>query len=161
MRFERAILLVGAAASALFALLGIEAFGRPLGPGLLIRHALLGGLACLLHLFSQGWILLFLAGLGRAVDRSGTWGEEGLRTARRLRRRAIPWAIALLVPTLATFLAGGAAFSGRLPGWTHPALFLLAVPLQIVALWRQRSLLAAHDRLLAGAVEVPAPPRPC
>ena len=44
MRFERAILVVGAAAALLFVLLGIEAFGRPLNLPILIRHALLGGL---------------------------------------------------------------------------------------------------------------------
>jgi hypothetical protein len=158
MKFERAILAVGALATASFALLGIEAFGRPLGPPLLVRHALLGGLACLLHLFSQGWILVFLAGLGRSAERSGLLAGEPLRAARRLRRRAIPWALALLLPTLGTFLAGGAAFSGRVPGWLHAALFLVAVPLQIAALLRERALLAAHDRLLAA---VPATAGPC
>jgi len=164
MRFERAILGVGAAATALFALLGIEAFGRPLGPPLLVRHALLGGLACLLHLFSQGWVLVFLAGLGRSAERSGLLAGESSRLARRVRRRTIPWMLALLLPTLGTFLAGGAAFSGRLPGWLHPALFLVAVPLQVAALWRERALLAAHDRLLGAepaAAAVPAAAGPC
>ncbi|MCL4838052.1 MAG: hypothetical protein KJ058_08815 [Thermoanaerobaculia bacterium] len=164
MRFERAILGVGAAATALFALLGIEAFGRPLGPPLLVRHALLGGLACLLHLFAQGWILVFLGGLGRAAGRAGLLAGEPARAARRLRRRAIPWALALLLPSLGTFLAGGAAFSGRVPGWLHAALFLVAVPLQIAALWRERALLAAHERLLAAppqSAAVPAAAGPC
>ena len=35
------------------------------------------------------------------------WRGRGL--ARRLRRRTIPWMVVLLLPTLGTFLAGGAA----------------------------------------------------
>ena len=153
MRFERAILVVGAAAALLFVLLGIEAFGRPLNLPILIRHALLGGLACLLHLFSQGWMLLFVFGLGRAVERSHPGVAEGLKGALTVRRRLLGWAVVLLLPTLATFLAGGAAFMNRLPVWVHPALFLLAAPAQLLALWRERALLAAHQRLLAGAGE--------
>ena len=117
-------------------------------------HVMIGLGACLLMLFSQGWLLIYLAGLARAVR--GWQRERGgdpalARQAADWNRRSLPWGLAAAVAVLAAFFLGSAALARTAPSWLHHAGFYLALAAQGWALWRERQVLAASDRLIRTA----------
>jgi 4-hydroxybenzoate polyprenyltransferase len=130
------------------------------------RHVLLALASSLLLLFSHCWILLYLIATARAIRQAvQQFGVDApsAAAARRLKRAASPWLILAMGLALATFVLGGGSVTGAVPAWAHHALFYVTVAVQMVALWIEKRVLDANERLMGdidrklGTTPIPVP----
>jgi hypothetical protein len=142
-------------------LLGLLAFlaAGVLGYGAFLQeplraHVLVGLWACLLVLFSQSWIVLYLLGLARTLKnwqrRQGAGEDEAREAAKRI-RRTLPAGSLAAAAALASFFLGDASLARAVPSWLHHAGFFVALAAQLWALWLERRVLAASDLLIRNA----------
>lgn len=160
MKMGRALLILGVLGLLGFVVTGILGYGL-VEPGYeeMPRHMLLGLASCLLLLFSQLWLLFYLAGVHRAIRRT----VEELRLeprlseeARRL-RRAYPWLVLALVTSVTTFLIGALVATMAVPPWVHHALFFVALVAQALALWQGSRALTDSEALVAAVDRASGP----
>jgi hypothetical protein len=151
----RGLLILGALGTLGLGASGAIGYGLLHDPGESIRvHVLVGLGACLVVLFSHAWILLYLLGTGRlirqAVKEHGL-EESVLDESARLRGRGLFGLVLLaLAAVFATFVLGNTAFAGSTPIVLHHGLFWAGLAVQLWALARERRVLAANERLIAG-----------
>jgi RsiW-degrading membrane proteinase PrsW (M82 family) len=157
MRMGRALLIVG-----LLATLGFIA-SAALGYGLrgtadsgMPRHVLVALASSLLVLFSHCWILFYLAGTGRAIR--GAVRSSGLdpalaRETGRLKAASYPWLLLASALVVATFVLGCGVATTSVKPIVHHVLFYAALAAQGYALWVERRVLDANERLLADVDE--------
>ena len=155
--FVPAMVLVSLVATVLFGLVGLDALvdPLPLDRVVLVRHALLGAGACLLHVLSQTWFALYLVGTGRALARASRGAPQAVTESRAeaaaARRRLLPWCLVVPLSALVTFLLGGATFAGMVSGRSHGLAFGASLLVQGFALWAEGRGLRRHERAFARA----------
>jgi hypothetical protein len=149
----RALLIVGAMAT--LGLIVSAALGFLLeelvGPEMQ-RHVLVALASSLLLLFSHCWIMFYLIGTGKAIKDAVK--EHGLEPAlveetKRFKNRSYPSLMLAMGLVMATFILGGGGATGTLPVWVHHALFWAALAVQVRALWIEKQVLDANERLMA------------
>lgn len=156
--FVPAMLVVSLLATCLFGLVGAESLldPLPLERAALIRHALLGGAACLLLVLSQTWFAIYLASVGRALRRLGSGASsepvpEWQSATTAARRGALPWTLAVPLSALVVFLIGGGVFSGFFTKTTHGIAFGVSLLVQLAALWLEGRSLLRHEAAFSRA----------
>lgn len=156
--FVPAMLVVSVLATCLFGLVGAESLldPLPLERAALVRHALLGGAACLLLVLSQAWFALYLSTVGRALRRleprdANALAPEWLTATTAARRRAFPWTLAVPLSALLVFLIGGGVFSGFFTKTTHGIAFGVSLVVQLAALWLEGRSLLRHEAAFSRA----------
>jgi hypothetical protein len=113
-------------------------------------HVLVSLGASLVLMFSHTWIVLYLIATGQVITRvvrERGYEPEILEAARKLRMHTLPWLLAALGAVIATFVVGGAAYSGALPGIVHHVLFYVTLVAQAGAMVVESRVLQAQDRL--------------
>jgi hypothetical protein len=130
--------LLGAAVFVAVAVMGYHVAAK----SELSSHVIAALVACLIVLFVQGWILIYLTGTQRLVARQV--GPGALRP--RWGLQAMPWGLATLLLVLGSFLLGNATVTLSVPAWTHHAVAYLALIVQLLALWVENRLLATSER---------------
>jgi hypothetical protein len=138
-----------------FVAAGVLGYGW-FGDEALYLHVVVGLAACLLLLFSQVWIMIYLMGTAREVRRAAQGVEAGAaQAARQWVRQALPAGGVAVIVGLGSFFLGSAVFAGHAPVWSHNLAFYGAVLSQLVALWVEFRLLAASERII-GALDAAA-----
>ncbi len=147
----RALLVVGWVATLGFAAAGAVGY-RAAAADAFQLHLLLALVSTLLLLFSHCWILFYLVGTGKAIKEAVA--ENGLEpelvaATRRFKQKSSGWGMLAMLLAMATMVLGGGAFAGAVPLWLHHALYWATLLVQVWTLWRERSVLAENDILMA------------
>lgn len=142
------MIVVGAVAAAGLAATGLAAYaGAPMQV-----HLLLALSSFFLLVLAHSWTVLYLYGTARAVR--AVVGSEGLpadlaEPGARAARRALPWALALLVLLAVNTWVGGRLYIRVTPAWVHALLSWGMVAAQALAVAAEARLLAANHRRMA------------
>jgi hypothetical protein len=152
------LLILGLLGLLTFAASGVLGYGHFFEEALRV-HVLVGLCACLLVLFSHGWIVMYMLGLARAARRwqlrHGGAGELAAQSAAWSRRTA-PAGVCAVALCLAAFALGSAVLAHSVPSALHHGAFYAALAVQAWALGVERRALAASDRLILAADRPPA-----
>ncbi len=144
-RFGHWLVGAGVAATLAFAWSGLVGFELDGTLGPMQRHLYLATAATLVIFFAHAWVVLYVSNLRRELGGWATARGENLDlpTASKL-----GWLAAACGLVLATYLLGPAILMTDLPTWAHAVVAVAALAAQAKALWVERQLLAASDRLL-------------
>ena len=116
------------------------------------RHLLLGVGAVALLLVAHLTLLVYLVRSRKVVIElvaSAGLEPELASAADRQVRLLFPWLAGFALITVATIVAGGAAFTNSLPLAVHHALAWMAVAAQGAVVWIESRLMAEHRGLVA------------
>lgn len=144
----RSVLVIGALAAAGLAATGVAAYG-----GMPIEtHLLLALSSFFLLVLAHSWTVLYLYGTGKAMRE--VVAEAGLATdlvepGPSAAKRALPWALGLLVLLAVNTVIGGRAYTRASPAWVHAALAWGLFLAQAAAVAVEARLLAVHHRRMA------------
>lgn len=149
----RALLIIGALAT--LGLVASAVLGylmtSPADPGM-PRHVLVSLAASLLMLFSHCWILFYLIGTGKAIKEAvKEYGLDGsvVEQTKTFKTRSNPMLMLAMLLVIATFVVGGGVATGSVPSWVHQVLFWATLVVQIRALWIEKVVLDANEKLMA------------
>lgn len=149
----RALLIIGALAT--LGLVAAAVLGylltSPVDPEM-PRHVLVSLASALLMLFSHCWILFYLIGTGKAIKEAVK--EYGLDASvveqtKTFKTRSNPMLMLAMLLVIATFVVGGGVATGSVPSWVHHALFWATLIVQVRALWIEKIVLDANEKLMA------------
>jgi hypothetical protein len=148
----RALLIVGAMATLgliASAVMGYMLDG-PIGPEM-SRHVLVSLASCLLLLFSHCWIMFYLIGTGKAIKdavKEHNLEQALVEETKRFKNQSYPMLMLAMGLAMATFILGGGAATNTLPVWVHHGLFWATLLVQGRALWIEKDVLEANERLM-------------
>ncbi len=151
MIFERSIFAVALVATAAYAAAGAVAALAPDALDLRLLVLLTLGSSMLL-VFPHLWVVVYLAGTGRAVRLEAAAGRAtvaDVAAARRALRRVVVPAALAAAAALGTLAVGQGIESGTGRPWTQAAAFATTLALQVVALVVEWRVLRANGARLA------------